>query len=170
MRRSWKDVLEHLSEKKPPLRFKVLDTIALDRITPVRPLFWLYTGAEGYLQSRNVRNVSTEEVVQSAVASSIPAKVPRYLVNLEESKETLAVGMSDTARFPLTAKALLSLPVLATSGLDGLVLVKAPGKKFDRRVFIHEIKARGGNLESEVRARSLDNLNLEGVNSHRTGT
>lgn len=168
LRRDWKDVLEHLSEKKPPLRLNILDTIAFDRLTVPRPLFWLYTSREGFLQCRNVRNMSIDEVVQTAVASvssPLTTRIPRYLLTIEDSTEALAVAVCENARFVLAAKALLRVPPM----LDGLVLLKSPGRKFDRRVFIHEVRVQGASYMDDIRAANISDLSLEGVHSYRTG-
>lgn len=167
--RSWKDLYEQLCDLKPPLFLNVLDSIAFDTFSILRPIFWLRTCPEGYLQCRNVRSLTTDDIIQLAVMSTgVTSQRSGPMSSWEDSKEIVGVGVSDSTRFTLTAKALISIPALLSTGLDGLVILKSPGKQFDRRVLIHDICVQNGNYEDSVKVRSLYDMSQEGVHSRQS--
>ena len=164
--RSWKDLYEQLCDLKPPLFLNILDSVTFDTFSLFRPVFWLRTCSEGYLQCRNVRSLTTDDIVQLAILSTgVTAQRSGLVGKWEDSKEIVAVGVSESTRFTLTAKALISIPALLSTGLDGLVILKSPGKQFDRRVLIHDICVQNGSYEDSIKARSLYNMSQEGVHS-----
>lgn len=160
LRRGWKDVLEQLSERKPPVRLNVLDTIALDRLGVCRPQFWTSTGPQGFMQSKNVRNLSVDDIVQTVVAAVHP----------KDTREYLAVGLNQQSRFALTLKTLCDLSSLIAVGLDGLVLLSKPGHKFDSRVFVHEIRMSGRGYEDTVQALRFPELSQAGEHLTQSAT
>jgi hypothetical protein len=163
---SWKDLYEQLCDLKPSLFLNILDSIAFDTFSLSRPVFWLRTCPEGYLQCRNMRNLTIDDAIQLAVMSTgITTQRGGLVESWEDSKEIVAVGVNASARFALTPKALISLPVLLSTGLDGLVILKSPGKQFDRRVLIHDIRVQKSLYEDTIKVRSLYNMSQEGVHS-----
>lgn len=152
MHRSWKEILEQLSERRPAVRINVLDIIALDRLGVCRPLFWASTSPQGSLQCKNVRNKGVDEVVQAALVMMQP----------KDPRECLALGLSPHSRFVLKAKELYDIGTLVAAGLEGLVLLKAPGRKFDRRVFVHEIRMAGRGYEDNVQVGGFPGLSQAG--------
>jgi len=160
LHRGWKEILEQLSERRPAALLNVLDTIALDRLGVCRPLFWASTSPQGCLRSKNMRNLSLDEVVHSALA----------LMQPKDSRECLALGLSQNSRFVLRVKDLYELATLVAAGLEGLVLLRAPGRRFDKRVFVHEIRMAGRGYEDSVRVGNFPELSQAGERSRQSST
>lgn len=167
---SWKDIYEHLCDSRHPLFLNVLDCIAFDTNSQCRPLFWLRTSNDGLVKSRNIRNLTVEDVVQLVLLTSGVMSQKRRVVggSWEDSKEIVALGMTDVVRVTLNPRALVGLQTLVAQGVDGLVVLKSPGKRFDRRVFIHSIHRLGTRYEDSVSVRNLYSMTQEGHSLYRT--
>lgn len=147
---TWRYIYETLSShSSPPIHLKLLDTVIFDQLHPYKPQIWVFTNLGGYMESRNIRNLTIDDILQAFLENIL---IGENAYNIHVDKEPRAsLILADHSRVLADTLTLWKVVQLYPGGVSGIQLFKVPGVEFENYYYFHEINSSNSPNETFTR-------------------
>lgn len=142
---TWISAMQHLYSPKIQLKQKILDTVIFDSLEVFRPKEWIYTHASSYIQLKNIRSLTLDDVLRAFI--KIQQKTQHKNSKQLNREYLVTCILSETSRVMINTVNLWNIQSNFPQGIQAIQLFDIPTVTFHKLIFIYERnRAEGGDV------------------------